>query len=274
MKLTIITINRNNATGLCKTLLSVASQSFKEFEYVVIDGASTDDSLDVIKTHESKFAHLRWVSEPDKGIYNAMNKGLRMAKGEYVQILNSGDVLASADVVERMLKALDEKGNPDILYGNMIKEFANGSRVRDRGFAGEAPTMYDFIRGTLNHDPVYLRKSLFDRFGYYREDLPITADWRWYVETIPFGGVVPVYVDIDVTIFDMNGISETQIERREKERDEELRRILPIGVYQDYKTYHFSIEQIRRLQHYPLVYKLFYSIERVLFKLEKRKDGK
>ena len=197
-----------------------------------------------------------------------------MAKGEYVQILNSGDVLASADVVERMLKALDEKGNPDILYGNMIKEFANGSRVRDRGFAGEAPTMYDFIRGTLNHDPVYLRRSLFDRFGYYREDLPITADWRWYVETIPFGGVVPVYVDIDVTIFDMNGISETQIERREKERDEELRRILPIGVYQDYKTYHFSIEQIRRLQHYPLVYKLFYSIERVLFKLEKRKDGK
>lgn len=274
MKLTIITINRNNATGLCKTLFSVASQSFKEFEYVVIDGASTDDSLDVIKTHESKFAHLRWVSEPDKGIYNAMNKGLRMAKGEYVQILNSGDVLASADVVERMLKALDEKGNPDILYGNMIKEFANGSRVRDRGFAGEAPTMYDFIRGTLNHDPVYLRRSLFDRFGYYREDLPITADWRWYVETIPFGGVVPVYVDIDVTIFDMNGISETQIERREKERDEELRRILPIGVYQDYKTYHFSIEQIRRLQHYPLVYKLFYSIERVLFKLEKRKDGK
>ena len=274
MKLTIITINRNNATGLCKTLLSVASQSFKEFEYIVIDGASTDDSLDVIKTHESKFAHLRWVSEPDKGIYNAMNKGLRMAKGEYVQILNSGDVLASADVVERMLKALDEKGNPDILYGNMIKEFANGSRVRDRGFAGEAPTMYDFIRGTLNHDPVYLRRSLFDRFGYYREDLPITADWRWYVETIPFGGVVPVYVDIDVTIFDMNGISETQIERREKERDEELRRILPIGVYQDYKTYHFSIEQIRRLQHYPLVYKLFYSIERVLFKLEKRKDGK
>lgn len=274
MKLTIITINRNNATGLCKTLLSVASQSFKEFEYVVIDGASTDDSLDVIKTHESKFAHLRWVSEPDKGIYNAMNKGLRMAKGEYVQILNSGDVLASADVVERMLKALDEKGNPDILYGNMIKEFANGSRVRDRGFAGEAPTMYDFIRGTLNHDPVYFRRSLFDRFGYYREDLPITADWRWYVETIPFGGVVPVYVDIDVTIFDMNGISETQIERREKERDEELRRILPIGVYQDYKTYHFSIEQIRRLQHYPLVYKLFYSIERVLFKLEKRKDGK
>ena len=196
-----------------------------------------------------------------------------MASSEYVQVLNSGDVLASDDVVERMLKALDEKGNPDILYGNMIKAFADGSHVRDRGFAGEAPTMYGFIRGTLNHDPVYIRRSLFDKFGYYREDLPITADWRWYVEAIPFGGVVPKYVDIDVTIFDMNGISETQIERREKERDEELRRILPIGVYQDYKTYYFPIEQVRRLQRYPLAYKLFYFVERVLFKIEKRKKS-
>ena len=227
--------------------------------------------VEVIKARESEFAHLKWVSEPDKGIYNAMNKGLRMASCEYVQILNSGDVLASNDVVEKMLKALKEKGNPDILYGNMIKAFADGSRVRDRGFAGEAPTMYGFIHGTLNHDPVYIHRSLFDKIGYYREDLPITADWRWYVEAIPFGGVVPEYVDIDVTIFDMNGISETQIERREKERDEELRRILPIGVYQDYQTYCFPIEQVRRLQRYPLVYKLFYFVERVLFKLEKKK---
>jgi hypothetical protein len=126
----------------------------------------------------------------------------------------------------------------------------------------------------LNHDPVYINKSLFDKFGYYREDLPITADWRWYVEAIPFGGVIPEYVDIDVTIFDMNGISETQIERREKERDEELRRILPIGVYQDYQTYYSSIEQIRRLRRYPLFFKLFYFTERALFKLEKRKNKK
>ena len=269
MILSIISINRNNAEGLEKTMKSVASQSFKDFEYIVIDGASTDNSFDVIQKHVSEYAHLKWVSEPDKGIYNAMNKGLHMATGKYVQILNSGDVLASPDVVEKMLKALDEKGNPDILYGNMIKAFADGSYVRDRGYAGETPTMYDFIRSTLNHDPVYIRKSLFDEFGYYREDLPITADWRWYVEAIPFGGVVPVYVDLDVTNFDMNGISETQIERREKERDEELRRILPVGVYQDYRTYYFPIEQVRRLQRYPLVYKLFYFVERGLFKIEK-----
>ena len=274
MKLTIITINRNNVVGLEKTMLSVASQTYREFEYVVVDGASTDSSVEVIKRLSSQFAHLKWVSEPDKGIYNAMNKGLRNATGDYIQILNSGDVLAGEDVVERMLSALKENDSPDIFYGNMLKSFPNGGLIRDRGFAGKNPSMLGFIHGTLNHDPVYIRKSLFDRFGYYREDLPITADWRWYVEAIPFGGVKPVYTDIDVTVFDMTGVSETQIEKREKERDLELKRILPFGVYQDYKNYCFPIEQMNRIKRYPLVYKFFYLVERALFKLEKMKNRK
>lgn len=272
--LSIITINRNNSVGLEKTMESVSTQSFKGFEYIVIDGASTDNSVEVIRKFEPKFENIKWVSEPDKGIYNAMNKGLRMASGDYIQILNSGDVLAGKDVVGRMLSSLEEKNNPEILYGNMLKSFPDGKLVRDRGFAGKMPTMLSFIRGTLNHDPVYIKKSLFDRFGYYREDLPITADWRWYVEAIPFGGIKPVYVDVDVTVFDMTGISETQIERREKERDEELQRILPPGVYQDYKENYFPMEQMRRVKRYPLAYKLFYFVERVLFKMEKKKSKK
>lgn len=272
MTLSIITINRNNADGLEKTMQSVAAQTFKEFEYIIVDGASNDNSIEVIKKYESQFAHLRWVSEPDTGIYNAMNKGIRWANGEYIQILNSGDMLARDNVVERMLSALKEKNYPEILYGNMMKAFGDGRVVRDRGFAGSHPTMMGFIHGTLNHDPVYIMRSLFDRFGFYREDLPITADWRWYVEAVPFGGIIPMYVDIDVTVFDMTGISETQMERRELERDEELKRILPIGVYNDYRMYSFPIEQYRRMKRYTVVYKLFYFVERVLFKMEKRNN--
>lgn len=273
MFLSIVTINRNNAIGLEKTMLSVASQTYKEFEYVVVDGASTDDSVEVIKRLAPKFGDcIKWISEPDKGIYNGMNKGIRMATGDYIQILNSGDVLASENVAERMLTALKNKKFPEILYGNMMKSFSDGRLIRDRGFAGNTPTMLGFIHGTLNHDPVYIQKSLFEKLGYYREDLPITADWRWYVEAIPFGGINPVYVDIDVTIFNMNGVSETQIEKREKERDDELQKILPPGVYQDYKSYSFVIDQMRRLQRYPLVYKFVYFIERVLFKIEKFKN--
>lgn len=272
MTLSIITINWNNAAGLEKTISSVAAQTCKEFEYVIVDGVSTDGSVDVIKNHESEIAHLQWVSEPDTGIYNAMNKGIRMATGDYIQILNSGDMLANPNVVQKMCKALEAKAYPDIMYGNMIKDSINGKKIRDKGFAGRKTTMIDFFHSTLNHDPAYIKRSLFEKFGYYREDLPITADWRWYVEAIPFGGVEPVYVDIDVTIFDMTGVSETQLAKREQERDEELQRILPLGVYQDYKNYHFPIEQWRRIKRNGVVYKLFYFAERVIFKCEKRSD--
>ncbi len=272
MTLSIITINWNNAAGLEKTISSVAAQICKEFEYVIVDGASTDGSVDVIKNHESEIAHLQWVSELDKSIYNAMNKGIRMASGDYIQILNSGDILANPNVVEMMYKTLEAKAYPEIMYGNMIKDSVNGKKIRDKGFAGRKPTMIDFFHSTLNHDPAYIKRSLFEKFGYYREDLPITADWRWYVEAIPFGGVEPVYVDIDVTIFDMTGVSETQLAKREQERDEELQRILPLGVYQDYKNYHFPMEQWRRIKRNGVVYKLFYFAERVIFKCEKRSD--
>ena len=271
MKLSIVTINFNNVVGLNKTLQSVFIQNCRDIEHVIVDGGSSDGSRSVIEEYANKSLNsVIWVSEPDKGIYKAMNKGLRMATGDYIQILNSGDTLANDNVVERMLVALKEKDYPEILYGNMMKSFPDGRLIRDRGYAGTPPTMLGFIRGTLNHDPVYIRKSLFDKFGYYREDLPITADWRWYVEAIPFGGIIPVYVD--VTVFDMMGVSETQIEKREKERNEELKRILPIGVYKDYELYRFPLEQVRRIKRYPLVYKFFNFVERVLFKLEKRKQ--
>ena len=272
MLLSIITINRNNAEGLEKTVQSVASQTLKEFEYIVVDGASTDGSVEVIKRYESQFeGRLKWVSEPDSGIYNAMNKGIRMAEGEYIQILNSADILAGDEVIEKMTDALEKHSYPDILYGNMIKDSVNGKKIRDKGFAGRKPTMFDFIHGTLNHDPAYIKRSLFQKFGYYREDLPITADWRWYVEAIPFGGVNPQYVDIDVTVFDMNGVSETQIEKREKERSDELERILPAGVLEDYYNYGFAIEQYLRLKRHTFFYRIVYVMERFLFKIEKHK---
>ena len=215
MRLSIITINRNNSAGLEATLQSVAVQTFREFEYIVVDGASTDDSVNVIKAHEGDFAHLKWVSEPDSGIYNAMNKGIRMASGDYIQILNSGDCLAANDVTERMLKALVTKGEPSILYGNMVKCFPDGRHLVDKCFAGQEITMLGMYSGTLNHDPVYIRHDLFEKYGYYDESLKIVSDWKWYLQAIIFGGEKPKYVDMDVTLFDMTGISENGGQNRD-----------------------------------------------------------
>ena len=227
MKLSIITINRNNAAGLEKTMRSVSTQTFKEFEYIVVDGASTDGSMEVIKELGAEIVHLQWVSEPDSGIYNAMNKGIRMASGDYIQILNSGDCLAADDVAEKMLKSLEEKGNPSILYGNMVKCFPDGKRKVDKCFAGQEITMLGMFTGTLNHDPAYIRRDLFEKYGYYDESLKIVSDWKWYVEAVILGGEKPQYVDLDVTLFDMTGISETHLDLCKEERNKVLEDLFP-----------------------------------------------
>ena len=271
MKLSIITINRNNAAGLEKTMQSVATQIFKEFEYIVIDGASTDGSVEVVKKYEPQFVCLKWISESDKGIYNAMNKGLHMASGDYIQILNSADCLASDDVTERMLSALDKAGKPSILYGNMVKCFPDGRKLVDRCFAGQEITMLGMFTGTLNHDPAYIRRELFEKYGYYDETLKIVSDWKWYLQVIILGGEKPQYVDMNVTLFDMTGISETNKELDKTERKRVLGQLFPKTILADYEKYAFPIDQVKRLQRHPWAYKMVWFLERCLFKLEKAK---
>ena len=274
MKLSIITINRNNAAGLEKTLQSVTDQTFKEFEYIVVDGASTDGRVEVIKKYESKFANLKWVSEPDKGIYNAMNKGIRMASGDYIQILNSADCLAAPEVMGRMLAELERHGNPAILYGNMVKCFPDGRRMVDKCFAGQEITMLGMFTGTLNHDPAYIRRDLFEKYGYYDESLKIVSDWKWYLQAIILGGEKPQYVDMDVTLFDMTGISETNKALDKAERSQVLENLFPRTILADYERFAFPIDQIKRLQRHPWAYKVVWFLERCLFKLEKARKKK
>lgn len=288
MKISIVTINYNNAEGLRKTLASVAAQTYKQIEHIIIDGASTDDSVAVIREYELAnknatpfFTHsIVWKSEKDNGIYHAMNKGIRMASGAYIQILNSGDVLAAPDVTERMIKAVEETEYPAILYGNMLRDFGIGKTNRDsclgevRGKREDVSaqevemTMDDFIKGTVNHDPTYIHRSLYEKYGLYDENLKICSDWKWFVNAIVYGGEKLHYVPIDVTIFDTTGISETNLEFREKERHAELERMLPAAILKDYDNYHFPISQYKRLKKYHL-WGLVYFLERVLFKLEK-----
>ena len=343
MKLSIITINYNDAKGLKKTLDSVAAQTYPNIEHIIVDGGSTDESVDVIREYESTLdssnsplaSNLRWVSEPDKGIYNAMNKGIEIAlgrrvvnddhtselysndfqhstfdiqqKSDYIQILNSGDILAASDVTERMVVALQQCNSTansvsdlqqaeraifsenserstasktsdlqnwvPILYGNMIKEWPNGRRYVDRCQSKDytPESFYYFYRGTLNHDCAYIRKDLFEKYGLYNEEMKICSDWEWYVRAIVLGGEKTVYTNIDVTIFDMTGISESDGKNREliqKERREYLESILPAAVLHDYDMLSLPIEQYRRLKKYHL-WGIVYFVERVLFKFEK-----
>ena len=128
--------------------------------------------------------------------------------------------------------------------------------------------MYDFIKGTINHDPTYIHRSLYEKYGLYDDTLRIVSDWKWFVQSVVFGGEKVFYIPMDVTIFDMTGISETNLKAREDERQREMEKMLPMAILKDYYNYHFPIDQIKRLKRnhmWPLVY----LVERVLFKLEK-----
>lgn len=273
MPLSIITINYNDAVGLKKTLNSVLSQSYTEFEHCIIDGGSSDDSVSVIKKYATestaKGITVKWISEPDSGIYNAMNKGIRMSQGEYLQFLNSGDCLYSDNVVERMLEAEAKLEGEQILYGNMMKEMSPTKIVRDRGFCGRQATFLDFYTGTLNHSPAYIKRSLFDKYGLYDETLRIVSDWKWYLQALIMCGEQICYVDIDVTLFDMNGISSTNSTLDNSERKQVLDSLFPPALLSDYATYSFPISQIKRLKRHGWSYKIFYFFERCLFKVDK-----
>ena len=281
MKISIVTINYNNADGLRRTLESVAVQTYRDIEHVIIDGGSTDGSVDAIKEYvysnpnrDPFIKHvIKWVSEKDNGIYNAMNKGLRLATGSYIEILNSGDILATPDVTDRMVRELEKEEYPAILYGNMLKSYDGKTIInKDKcGGAGATESFLYFYKGTLNHDCAYIRRDLFEKYGLYNEEMKICSDWEWYVKAIALGGEKAVYTNIDVTIFDMNGISESHGKNAElikRERREYLEKILPVTILHDYDAFALPILQYQRLKKYRL-WGLVYFIERVLFKLEK-----
>lgn len=273
MKLSIITINYNNAEGLRKTLATVTAQTYRDIEHVIVDAASTDGSVDVIKEYAEKADYpVLWSSKKDKGVYNGMNIGIQRATGDYIQILNSGDIIAAPDVTERMVSALPE--GVSILYGNMLKSY-DGKTIINKDTCGNG--MYTpesflyFYKGTLNHDCAYIRRDLFEKYGLYNEEMKICSDWEWYVRAIALGGEKAVYTNIDVTIFDMNGVSESGGKNKElikKERRDYLEKILPATILHDYDAFAFPILQYQRLKKYHL-WGLVYFMERVLFKLEK-----
>jgi glycosyltransferase involved in cell wall biosynthesis len=262
-KLSIITINLNNAEGLEGTICSVINQTYFDFEYIVIDGGSTDGSVDVIKKYADRLSY--WISEPDTGIYNAMNKGIRKAAGEYCQFLNSGDWLIAPDVTERMLK-----GMPDcaICYGNMIT-VQNGRPRVDKGFEGKLITLSDLFLSTINHSPAYIRRDLFGKYGVYDETLKIVSDWKFYLIAVGLRSEVVAYRDVNVTMFDVTGISNRNLSLRRMERQTVIRELINANIIRDLEEFASIRDTCRRLKKYPWVWFIVRFLNFAIRKSEK-----
>lgn len=211
-KLSVITINFNDKNGLEKTMQSLVSQTFKNVEFILIDGGSTDGSVDVIKTYADKITH--WVSERDKGIYNAQNKGIAKSKGEYCLFLNSGDYLASNTILEEVFsKNLKE----DIIYGDMMIDKGEGKL-----YYGKHPDAIDFdfmIYTTLWHPVSFIKKSLFEKYGFYNEELKITSDYDFFLNTIIVLKATTKHIPVAVSVFNTFGIGSSKENKKLHEQE-------------------------------------------------------
>ena len=240
-------------------------QTSKDFEYIIIDGASADESVDIIKEYSDKIDH--WISEPDKGIYNAMNKGIKIAKGIYCQFLNSGDYLISSNTTREFLDLLPE--DCDIFYGNLIKKLKKGY-YRSRGFAGKKITLVDLFTSTISHASCYIKKELFKTYGLYDESLKVVSDWKFFFHTVGLGDIVPYYAYYDVAVFDSSGISSQNHTLGMEERTRVLRDLLPEKIYEDYAEHAKTLRQLQQITKYRGLKVLYHLLERIAFQLEKR----
>lgn len=229
MKFSIITINYNNCVGLQKTIRSVINLNYKDYEFIVIDGGSTDGSVDIIKQSEQFITY--WISEKDGGIYNAMNKGIRQAKGEYLNFMNSGDTFYAPDVLDKVDKLLD---NYDIIVG---KEFHQNPVTGESAstFFPSRLSMVTFVVSYLPHQSGFIRRTLFDTMP-YDESLRIVSDWKFYMYQLVCNESSVKLIDLIISKREQNGISNSNSTLNSIEREQVLKGLLPPGVLKDYNS--------------------------------------
>jgi len=193
MKLSIITVNYNNKAGLQKTIDSVVAQTWRDFEWIIIDGGSTDGSKELIEQYQQHFAY--WCSEPDKGVYNAMNKGIGRARGEYLNFMNSGDIFYSKDTLEEVFAR--NILNADMIYGDWVRiEKENIVLMK----APNKVSLEFFYTDNICHQAMFLKSSTMKKRS-YDETFQIYADWARWME-MALDGLVFQYVPVTICCFD------------------------------------------------------------------------
>ena len=213
IQLSIITVNLNNKSGLEKTIQSVSQQNYKDYEHIIIDAGSTDGSLKIIEDKKNLFSY--WVSEPDRGIYHGMNKGINKASGKYILFLNSGDYLLSKDALSIDFKTITQ----DIVYGHLTH---NNNNVLNTSAYKDNIDLGFFFVSTLPHGSTFIKRELFLNYGLYKTDYIIVSDWIFFLERIVIDSCSTFNLNKAVSVFTVGGIS-TRPENKELVKQERVR---------------------------------------------------
>ncbi len=245
MKFSIITINYNNFEGLKRTVESVVNQTWKDFEYIIIDGGSTDGSVEYIETQRQYVDY--WISEPDKGIYSAMNKGIAKATGEYLLFLNSGDEFYDAEVLESNNLNIHTE---DLVYFDIQLISEDQTKVY------KYPELLDyknFIGGSIGHPTTFIKKELFSKNGNYDESLKIVSDWKFFMTAILKHNCSWRKVNKVLSKFHMDGVSSTNMKLVNEERDAVLKECFP--EYLRLHELEFFLKQIKKSRTIKMIQK-------------------
>lgn len=203
IKISVITVVYNNEKTLEKTINSVLSQSYKEIEYIIVDGKSTDGTLDIINRYKKNIS--KFVSEKDNGIYDAWNKGVKMATGDIIFFINSDDIFYDDNVLEIVAKAFQQNLNYDYIYGGIVSRgiFNNG---KDAVFLKEISN-YSIKMGQVIPQPsLFIKRSLFDEIGFYNTDYKVNADFDFDCRLV-INNKKGLHVKYLISYYDQNGYS-------------------------------------------------------------------
>lgn len=232
MKITIITATYNSGQTLTDTLESVLRQSYTDIDYVIVDGGSKDDTLDIIRRYEPRFeGRMRWISEPDKGIYDAMNKGIRMATGDVVGLLNSDDFYTSNDVLEHVARALSDP-NVDAIYGDI--HYVNDDDLTHcvRYYSSRV-----FSRGLMRlgfmpaHPSFYCRRTIYEKYGLFDTSLRVAADFENLLRLIFVNRIHTKYIPKDFVTMRTGGASSSGMVSHKRILKEHMVAYKQNGVY-------------------------------------------
>ena len=245
--LSIISINYNNSSGLEKTIVSVINQTYKNYEYIIVDGLSDDGSIDIIKKYESEITHS--VIEADNGIYHAMNKGIRFAKGDYIIFLNSGDVFTDNTVLNSVIQEIK---NEDFISCNLMLVSPVGKSLK---IYPDFPTFKYFLEDSLPHPATFIKRSLFDISGGYDERFKICSDWMFFIIMLCKHDATHKHLPVTLSEFQLDGKSSLveNLELIKNERKQILEAHFSrytdlIQEWQENKKYRFIHENSRLIQ--------------------------